>query len=149
MALVMIVIRDVADRFHGFLSSVMLEVAPNVFVSPRMNPGVRTRVWDVMSDWYRHESRGSLVMVWRDLNAVGGVGLATNTDMAHAAVRDDLSMMFSGIQNLADEVEHFAAEVTSVNDQSALGFNRFTTVAESNAGSSTAANQCTAPQNGG
>ena len=76
MALVMIVIRDVADRFHGFLSSVMLEVAPNVFVSPRMNPGVRTRVWDVMSDWYRHESRGSLVMVWRDLNAVGGVGLA-------------------------------------------------------------------------
>ena len=76
MALVMIVSRDVADRFHGFLSSVMLEVAPNVFVSPRMNPGVRTRVWDVMSDWYRHESRGSLVMVWRDLNAVGGVGLA-------------------------------------------------------------------------
>jgi CRISPR-associated protein Cas2 len=37
MALVMIVIRDVADRFHGFLSSVMLEVAPNVFVSPRMD----------------------------------------------------------------------------------------------------------------
>ena len=29
MALVMIVIRDVADRFHGFLSSAMLEVAPN------------------------------------------------------------------------------------------------------------------------
>ena len=39
MALVMIVIRDVADRFRGFLSSVMLEVSPNVFVSPRMNPG--------------------------------------------------------------------------------------------------------------
>ena len=43
MALVMIVVRDVADRFHGFLASVMLEVAPNVFVSPRMNPGVRKR----------------------------------------------------------------------------------------------------------
>ena len=32
MALVMIVIRDMANRFHGFLSSTMLEVAPNVFV---------------------------------------------------------------------------------------------------------------------
>lgn len=30
MALVTIVIRDMADRHHGFLSSVMLEVAPNV-----------------------------------------------------------------------------------------------------------------------
>ena len=76
MALVMIVIRDVADRFHGFLSSVMLEVAPNLFVAPRMNTGVRERVWSVMSDWHAHEQRGSLVMVWRDLNAVGGVGIA-------------------------------------------------------------------------
>jgi CRISPR-associated protein Cas2 len=71
----MIVIRDVADRTHGFLSSVMLEVAPNVFVSPRMNPAARERVWAVMCDWHCHEPRGSLVMVWRDLNAVGGVGI--------------------------------------------------------------------------
>lgn len=76
MALVMIVTRDVADRFGGFLSSVMLEVAPNVFVSPRMTPGVRDRTWSVVSDWHRQEPRGSLVMVWRDLNATGGVGLA-------------------------------------------------------------------------
>ena len=72
----MIVIRDVPDRFHGFLSSVMLEVSPNVFVSPHMNPGVRARVWEVMSDWHGHERQGSLVMVWRDLNATGGVGIA-------------------------------------------------------------------------
>lgn len=72
----MIVIRDVPDRFHGFLSSVMLEVSPNVFVSPRMNPGARDRVWAVMTDWHGHERQGSLVMVWRDLNAVGGVGIA-------------------------------------------------------------------------
>jgi CRISPR-associated protein Cas2 len=76
VALVMIVIRDVADRFHGFLSSVMLEVAPNIFVAPRMNQGVRQRVWSVMTDWHGHEQRGSLVMVWRDLNAVGGIGIA-------------------------------------------------------------------------
>lgn len=76
MALVMIVIRDMANRFHGFLSSAMLEVAPNVFVSPRMNPGVRERVWNVLGDWYAREPQGSAVMVWRDLNAVGGVGIA-------------------------------------------------------------------------
>ncbi len=77
MALVMIVIRNVADRFHGFLSSVMLEIAPNVFVSPRMNPGVRERVWKVVTDWHGHEPQGSLVMVWRDLDAVGGVAVAS------------------------------------------------------------------------
>ena len=75
MALVMIVIRDMANRFHGFLSSAMLEVAPNVFVSPRMNPGARERVWKVLVDWYVYEQQGSAVMVWRDLNAVGGVGI--------------------------------------------------------------------------
>jgi CRISPR-associated protein Cas2 len=76
VALVMIVIRDVPDRFHGFLSSVMLEVSPNVFVSPRMNPGVRARVWTVMSDW-------------RDLNAVGGVGVAHLGDPPRELVEAD------------------------------------------------------------
>ena len=76
MALVLIVTRDVADRFHGFLASVMLEVAPNVFVAPRMNRGVRERTWSVVGDWHGREPKGSLVMVWRDLNQVGSIGLA-------------------------------------------------------------------------
>ena len=41
MALVMIVLRDMPDRVHGFLSSVMLEGASYVFFSPRMTPGMR------------------------------------------------------------------------------------------------------------
>ena len=89
MALVTIVIRDVADRIHGFLSSVMLEVAPNVFVSPRMNPGVRERVWSVMCDWHRHEPRGSVVMVWRDMNAVGGVGIASLGEPPRTLIESD------------------------------------------------------------
>lgn len=76
MALVTIVTRDVADRFRGFLASVMLEVAPCTYVSPRMSKGVRERVWTVMSDWYAAESRGSIVMIWREREATGGVGLA-------------------------------------------------------------------------
>lgn len=76
MALVMIVTRDVVDRFHGFLASVMLEVAPNVFVAPRMNKGVRERTWKIVADWHGQEPAGSLVMVWRDLNEVGGIGIS-------------------------------------------------------------------------
>ncbi|MFA5522415.1 MAG: type I-E CRISPR-associated endoribonuclease Cas2e [Castellaniella sp.] len=76
MALVVVVIRDQPGRFHGFLSSTMLEVAPNIFVSPRMSPRVRTRIWGVLSDWYHYDPQGSIVMVWRDLNAVGGIGVS-------------------------------------------------------------------------
>jgi CRISPR-associated protein Cas2 len=76
MALVTIVTRDVADRFRGFLASVMLEVAPCTYVSPRMSKGVRERTWKVMLNWHSVEPRGSVVMIWRDPEATGGVGLS-------------------------------------------------------------------------
>lgn len=77
MPLVMIVTRDVADRYRGFLGSLMLEVAPTVYISPRMNPGVRSRTWEILCGWHRAEPQGSIVMVWRDVNATGGIGIAT------------------------------------------------------------------------
>lgn len=77
MALAVVVTRDVADRFRGFLSSVMLEVAPSVYVSPEMDPGVRSRVWTVLSKWYVEEPRGSVVMIWRDPKETGGLGIGT------------------------------------------------------------------------
>ena len=77
MALVVVVTRDVADRFRGFLASVMLEIAPTVYISPRMNPGVRGRTWKVLQEWHKAEPRGSIVMVWRDIEQTGGVGIAT------------------------------------------------------------------------
>lgn len=43
----MVVTRDVEDRYRGFLTSVMLEIAPGVYVSPQMSQGVRERVWSV------------------------------------------------------------------------------------------------------
>jgi CRISPR-associated protein Cas2 len=76
MALVVVVTRDVADRFRGFLASVMLDVSAGVYVAPRMNKGVRERTWSVLADWHGHEPRCSVVMVWRDLDAVGGIGIA-------------------------------------------------------------------------
>ena len=77
MPLVMIVTRDVADRYRGFLGSLMLEVAPTVYISPRMNQGVRSRTWGVLTGWHTAEPQGSIVMVWRDANATGGIGIAT------------------------------------------------------------------------
>lgn len=76
MPLAVVVTRDVADRFRGFLGSVMLEVAPAVYVSPRMTKGVRERTWEVLADWHGAAPRGSIVMVWRDNNETGGVGIA-------------------------------------------------------------------------
>ena len=76
MSLVTIVTRDVAERFRGFLSSVMLEVAPCTYVSPRMNKGVRERVWQVLGEWHAVQPQGSVAMIWREREAIGGVGLA-------------------------------------------------------------------------
>ena len=89
MALAIVVTRDVADRYRGFLGSVMLEVAPTVYISPRMNPGVRIRVWETLSGWYDAEPRGSVVMVWRDLNETGGIGIKTLGELPRELVEVD------------------------------------------------------------
>jgi len=66
MTMSVVVTRDVAPRFRGFLASTMLEIAPGVYVSPRLNPAVRERIWTVLSGWYDTLGGGSIVMTWRD-----------------------------------------------------------------------------------
>ena len=73
----MIVTRDVEARYRGFLTSVMLEVAPGVYVSPRMSAAVRERVWNVLADWWSALGRGSIVMVWREKHAAGDLAIET------------------------------------------------------------------------
>lgn len=77
MPLTMIVTRDVEARYRGFLTSVMLEIAPGVYVAPDMSAGVRGRVWSVMTDWWTALGRGSLTMVWRDTAATGNLRIKT------------------------------------------------------------------------
>ena len=72
-----IVTRDVEARYRGFLTSVMLEVAPGVYVSPRLSAGVRDRVWSVMVDWWSSLGNGSIIMIWREKNAAGGLTIET------------------------------------------------------------------------
>ncbi|MEO0323673.1 MAG: type I-E CRISPR-associated endoribonuclease Cas2e [Myxococcota bacterium] len=80
MPLVVVVTRDVEDRYRGFLGSTMLEVAPGVYAHPRMSAGVRERLWSVVSDWHATLGRGSLVMTWAETRASGSLGLKTLGD---------------------------------------------------------------------
>ena len=71
MAMAMVVTRNVEDRYRGFLTSIMLEIAPGVYVAPDLSVGVRTRLWDVLAGWWAQLRNGSIVIVWRDTQAVG------------------------------------------------------------------------------
>ena len=73
MPMAMVVTRNVEDRYRGFLTSVMLEIAPGVYVAPDLSPGVRMRVWEVLSAWWEALGTGSIVLVWRDAKAVGNL----------------------------------------------------------------------------
>ena len=73
----MIVTRNVEARYRGFLTSIMLEVAPGVYVAPKMSAGVKTRVWNVLSEWWSVLGTGSIVLVWRDTTAIGNLRIET------------------------------------------------------------------------
>lgn len=72
MPMTVVVTRDVEDRYRGFLSSVMLEIAPGVYTGPRLSRAVRERVWAVLSAWHDELRRGGIVMTWREAGAPGG-----------------------------------------------------------------------------
>ncbi|MFI5394781.1 MAG: type I-E CRISPR-associated endoribonuclease Cas2e [Candidatus Binatia bacterium] len=71
-----VVTRDVAARFRGFLASCMLEIGPGVYTAPRMTRAVRERIWSVMEEWFAEVGGGSIVMTWRDPSLPGGQRLA-------------------------------------------------------------------------
>lgn len=76
MSLTLVVTRNLEPRYHGFLNSVMLEIAPGVYTSPRMTKGIRERIWAVLAEWHSELHNGTIVMTWRDSEAPGGQGLA-------------------------------------------------------------------------
>ena len=75
MPMTVIVTRDVAPRFRGFLASTALEIAPGVYTAPRMSRGVRERVWAVLEAWFEQLGGGAIVMTWRDGKLPGGQGV--------------------------------------------------------------------------
>jgi CRISPR-associated protein Cas2 len=77
MPMTVLVVRDVADRYRGFLASIMPEVAPGVYVSPDLTRGVRERVWLVLSGWWDNVPGGSILLTWRDDTCAGRLGMLT------------------------------------------------------------------------
>ena len=77
MPMTVVVTRDVADRYRGFLSSIMPEAAPGVFVGAELSKGVRERLWAVMQDWWSDLPGGSVVLLWKDDAEPGRLGLRT------------------------------------------------------------------------
>lgn len=75
MPMTVVITRNVEDRYRGFLGSIMLEASPGVYAHPRLSAGVRERVWNVLSDWHERLRCGSVVMLWADASAAGGMGL--------------------------------------------------------------------------
>lgn len=76
MPMTLLSTRDVPDRFRGFLASVMLELAPGLYVAPDLSAAVRERVWRVMAEWHGELRQGSIVLAWRDRKSPGGLALA-------------------------------------------------------------------------
>jgi len=77
MALTIVITRDVEARYRGFLTSIMLEVAPGAYVSPDISAGVRERLWHVLSSWWHELGRGVIVLIWRDKEATGDLRIET------------------------------------------------------------------------
>ena len=72
-----LVTRNVRDRFRGFLASCGCELAPGVYVGFGMNAGVRDRVWAVLESWWQLGEDASVVMVWPEADAPGGMCVRT------------------------------------------------------------------------
>jgi CRISPR-associated protein Cas2 len=77
MSLTVVVTRDVEDRYRGFLGSLMLEVAPGVYVAPRLSKATRERLLAVVTAWHGALRRGSLTVLWRSTDEPGGIAVVT------------------------------------------------------------------------
>lgn len=72
MPMTVVITRNLADRFRGFLASCMCEIAPGVYTAPRMSEAVRERVWEVLAGWYTGGEDQALVMTWPAPRLPGG-----------------------------------------------------------------------------
>lgn len=75
MSMTVIVTRDVPGRTRGFLTSVMPEPAPGTYTAGNLSKAVRERIWAVLSDWHAATAAGSIIMIWREDQSPGGLGL--------------------------------------------------------------------------
>ena len=106
MSMTVVVTSSVAQRFRGFLSSCMLEIAPGVYAAPKMNHAVRERVWTVCSEWFSELSGTSIVMIWSDSSEPGGQGILTLGVPSKIFVKHE-GIILTKRELIAGDVEHF------------------------------------------
>lgn len=71
--MIVVVTRNVPDRYRGFLASCMLELAPGVYTSPHMSQAVRERVWAVCCEWAGVlPDDAGVLMTWREKQEPSG-----------------------------------------------------------------------------
>lgn len=76
MSMTIAVTRNLPGRFDGFLCSCMQEIAPGVYVAPRMKKAVRERTWNVMLEWNELIPQdGGVVLLWKSRDAPSGLGV--------------------------------------------------------------------------
>lgn len=75
MPMTIIVTRDVAARYHGFLASVMPEIAPGVYVSPALSQAIRERIWDVVERWWGDAPGGSILLSYPSRTEPAGLAI--------------------------------------------------------------------------
>lgn len=105
-----VVTRDVAARFRGFLASCMLEIAPGVYTAPRMTVAIRERVWRVLEEWWMRLETGSVVMTWTDRTLHCGQGVLILGDPAVELHDHDGLYFVRRAADASDEPEHGATE---------------------------------------
>ncbi len=70
MVMTIAITRNLPDRFGGFIGSCMHELAPGVYVAPKMKKSVRERLWKVMMEWSELiPDDGGIVLFWRSPEA--------------------------------------------------------------------------------
>jgi CRISPR-associated protein Cas2 len=75
MPMTVVITRDVAERYRGFLASIMPEAAPGVYVAAELSTGVRERLWKVLTSWWSSLPGGSIVLLWKEKAAPSSLGL--------------------------------------------------------------------------
>src|SRR5688572_13554273 len=66
-----ICLSDVAERFHGFLRSVMLNPHPGVYIAMDLDAASRDRIWHILEVWWKSEPQGMGVLIIRNKDKVG------------------------------------------------------------------------------
>ena len=84
---------------------------------------------------------------WFGQSFTGGYRLATNADLAHDAVRDELAKMVAGLTALSEGVGKFTNDMETVTDDTAVAFTQFYAATECVTAPTFDGGQCTLPTN--